>query len=417
MPGARMRSKQAARYNLRLAADQVATLAVFSAPPRHEFGLVDATLEVSRAAAHTHDRAEGGDGGFAAGDVQVDVGELAKSLHRRLFDRVLAVGELMLCEAGDAAAGPPTLLRVRVAEVNTLGEDEREEEPCYHCFRGRFQEATALRMIEKPGGGSGLRLACPGGGPAREEWYQQRGERATGSGSVGARAAATRHATRVHVTTSDGEMFPIKKALLKPCIALTKSVRDSAPAAPEVAVDVDCATLDRVLLFLESEALGKGDAYDFPLTLLPDLTAAARALSLRPLAELCEARSGEFASRVREWSFDEVKRKNATGEVWLVLDGMVLDVTRWLPEHPGGSTIIPGQALNLDCSRFFEVYHASRESFTFLEHFYMGEVRAEDLPSVPQPDEPPSGDFLEQLRMYCAAFRLRREAAAHLGAA
>jgi hypothetical protein len=24
--------------------------------------------------------------------------------------------------------------------------------------------------------------------------------------------------------------------------------------------------------------------------------------------------------------------------------GMVLDVTRWLPEHPGGSSIIPAQA-------------------------------------------------------------------------
>ena len=34
---------------------------------------------------------------------------------------------------------------------------------------------------------------------------------------------------------------------------------------------------------------------------------------------------------------------------------MILDVTRWLPEHPGGSTIIPTQALNIECSRFFEV--------------------------------------------------------------
>ncbi len=34
---------------------------------------------------------------------------------------------------------------------------------------------------------------------------------------------------------------------------------------------------------------------------------------------------------------------------------MILDVTRWLPEHPGGSSIIPAQALNLECSRFFEV--------------------------------------------------------------
>ena len=35
--------------------------------------------------------------------------------------------------------------------------------------------------------------------------------------------------------------------------------------------------------------------------------------------------------------------------------GMLLDVKRWLPEHPGGSTIIPRQGLNHDCARFFEV--------------------------------------------------------------
>ena len=34
---------------------------------------------------------------------------------------------------------------------------------------------------------------------------------------------------------------------------------------------------------------------------------------------------------------------------------MLLDVKRWLPEHPGGSTIIPKQGLNHDCARFFEV--------------------------------------------------------------
>ena len=34
--------------------------------------------------------------------------------------------------------------------------------------------------------------------------------------------------------------------------------------------------------------------------------------------------------------------------------GMLLDVRRWLPEHPGGSTIIPTQGLNHDCARFFE---------------------------------------------------------------
>ncbi len=56
--------------------------------------------------------------------------------------------------------------------------------------------------------------------------------------------------------------------------------------------------------------------------------------------------------------------------------GMVLDVTRWLPEHPGGATIIPKQSLNLDCARFFEVYHSSRESFLYLREFYVGELHS-----------------------------------------
>ena len=48
---------------------------------------------------------------------------------------------------------------------------------------------------------------------------------------------------------------------------------------------------------------------------------------------------------------------------WVVMDGMIFDLEAWLPEHPGGATIIPMQALNKDCSVFFELYHASREPF------------------------------------------------------
>ena len=39
----------------------------------------------------------------------------------------------------------------------------------------------------------------------------------------------------------------------------------------------------------------------------------------------------------------EIRERNERGECWLIIDGMVLDVTRWLPEHPGGNSIIPEQ--------------------------------------------------------------------------
>ena len=65
--------------------------------------------------------------------------------------------------------------------------------------------------------------------------------------------------------------------------------------------------------------------------------------------EHCQRRLGDSTSSLRLFAFDEIQRLNAAGGCWLVLDGMVLDVTRWLPQHPGGSKIIPRQSLNLDC--------------------------------------------------------------------
>ena len=75
---------------------------------------------------------------------------------------------------------------------------------------------------------------------------------------------------------------------------------------------------------------------------------------LMPMA-VANRRQGELVSRVRLYGLDELQRRNSAGECLLVIDGMVLDVTRWLPQHPGGSRIIPTQSLNVDATRFFEV--------------------------------------------------------------
>jgi cytochrome b involved in lipid metabolism len=56
-------------------------------------------------------------------------------------------------------------------------------------------------------------------------------------------------------------------------------------------------------------------------------------------------------------------------ETLLLLDGMVLNVSRWLDEHPGGSGIIPAQALDRDCTVFFEIYHVRERA---LGYFRMG---------------------------------------------
>jgi cytochrome b involved in lipid metabolism len=227
----------------------------------------------------------------------------------------------------------------------------------------------------------------------------------------------------VNIYTNDDEMFPVAKTLLRPCIALTSVVQEGRGkyrqinAGPEendteteckAVIDVGACTFDRVLLYLEHEA--RGETFRFDPLLASELQAAASTLKLSGLTNICNKVLGSFSERVRRkpyrygeileinsrgWEFGDhppelnqgtskITPTKKSGETFLILYGMVLDITRWLDEHPGGSTVIPTVALNVDCGIFFEIYHVSRQSYLYLKEFYVGELAAEDIPLVPQ---------------------------------
>jgi cytochrome b involved in lipid metabolism len=248
----------------------------------------------------------------------------------------------------------------------------------------------------------------------------------------GGAAAPPRSSARLCVlcVTSDGEEVPVKKKLLRPCITLTAQVledrgryreafetaRDAGVLegdAPVARVAVDCCAFDRVLLYLEAaaadaDAAGGASAAAaverFVSTVLDlptaeELLEPAQRLGCAGLEELCAVALGAMEARVRPGGipWDEVAARNKTGEVILVIDGMVFDVTRWLPHHPGGAAIIPKQALSMDSARFFEIYHAGNEPFKYLKEFYCGDIVPSDMPRVPRPEAAPSPEFLEIL--------------------
>ena len=184
------------------------------------------------------------------------------------------------------------------------------------------------------------------------------------------------------------------------------------------------------------------DEHEFDLEYTQEMLSAAEKLSIFGLIDLCQAKLGEFESRVRKsyirWSEivqrngyrnmpkssemnkkktdnmpvhksetsgeeSEKAKNNYDKETLLIIAGGVYDVTRWLPEHPGGNTIIPKQAVNKDATVFFELYHSSRKSFVYLKQFYIGELHPADLPLVPPAGKSkrlakPSPGFLEQIR-------------------
>ena len=393
--------------------------------------------------------------------VTVDGAALASALADRLSGRWVSVGELFA--ATDPASG--SRVRVRVAGVDVLPPAESVVAVGHHCFRGVVDARTAVFLHAEGDDRSGTTV----GGGARVTGSRSRRD---ADGAAEAEAAAA--AETVTVTTNDGEVFPVHRSLLRPCIALTRAIREAAPEgaassgkraewekaarreresgggtpvedgdsddgdsdsndsnarpdAPRVPatadVDVDCAGFDRALAWLEAESLGRAHP-EYDIRVVESMAATAETLGLRSLADACAARLGTHASRVRVRRWADITAHNDAGGAWLVVDGMVLDVKRWLPEHPGGDKIIPAQSLNAEAARHFELYHSSRESFLYLKHFYVGEVFADDRASVPLvPGPPASDDFLQQLREYTDDFRVDaaespepEEIRAHLGA-
>jgi hypothetical protein len=207
----------------------------------------------------------------------------------------------------------------------------------------------------------------------------------------------------VTIRTYDDELFPVKRRLLRPCISLTsvvqagKGIYNADSTQDTVSVPVDACTFDRVLLYLEHEA--RCEEFKFDPLIANDLLAAAIALGISGLQACCEKVLGSFQDRVRRTPIRlaEVLARNKAGhesnnpgtgkrsETLLIMSGMVLDISRWLYEHPGGSSIIPERGLNVDSTVFFEIYHASKQSFLYLKEFYIGELHPDDLPLVPQP--------------------------------
>mmetsp|Transcript_37980 Transcript_37980/g.62789 ORF Transcript_37980/g.62789 Transcript_37980/m.62789 type:complete len:362 (+) Transcript_37980:2-1087(+) len=328
--------------------------------------------------------------------------DLGGTLSKWLFRQPVSDNELFI------AAYKSTRLVLRVAELG--GEEMLEEEGIEaHIFRGLIGPRTEL-------------LVCPSTSYKGSASQQAVADGLQLTGVVKKKAARLRNILLVH--TNDGETFPVSKQLLRPCISLTSAIRrkPEGDQIVEEQVDVDCLTFDRVLLFLEVDAKGGADRFAFDIASLEEMAKAAQVLQYRQLRESCEKRLGDFQSRVRMHQWIEVVHHNNSGGCWITMDGMVFDLEAWLPEHPGGSTIIPQQALNKDCVVFFELYHASRESFQYLREFYIGELWPEERSMVPMEEETASAEFMQQIKDFCASFRLDVDkiailhARSHLGA-
>ena len=485
------------RINVHVAEDQTASFKAFEPPFDAPTDLFDIELEVrllrrGGSPSARRGRCDGDGGGDDEDDDSdddsdeddassadsdetrgcvVDGGALRASLRHRLRDCWVAAGELLCVEARDAREPERThVLRARVASVNAVDPASAAAlQPGYHCFRGTFSFDDTKTHVCVEEGTVGVNNDATRANARASVSPTLTVLDANPRDDFEKRAAVLARET-IAVETSDGEVFPVHRSLLRPCVALTRHVREAAAGGvassgkraqwerdmglemetettetssssssssrssrspPEASqkrpgqkqtlrIPVDCERFDKVLLWLERESLGSA-LPEYDVRTAEALVGAAETLGLVSLADACRASLGAHERRIKTHFWRDVLAHNEAGGVRVVVDGMVLDVKRWLPEHPGGDRIIPSQSVNVDATRHFELYHSSKESFLYLRAFYVGEIVAEDVGSIPPPktnratgavDPPASRAFLEQLREYTRGFRIDNKRAA-----
>lgn len=73
------------------------------------------------------------------------------------------------------------------------------------------------------------------------------------------------------------------------------------------------------------------------------------------------------------WS--EISKHNSLSDCWIVVNGRVYDITRYIPMHPGGSGIIEPYC-GRDATDIFYNIHSSA-AISLLEKYYIGDVGGE----------------------------------------
>jgi cytochrome b involved in lipid metabolism len=84
----------------------------------------------------------------------------------------------------------------------------------------------------------------------------------------------------------------------------------------------------------------------------------------------------------RKYTWQEIRRHNTATDCWIVIEGKVYDVSKWLKYHPGGTLPLLYSA-GQDCSSVFKAFHP----FSWIREkrlppFYIGDVSEPDNEGV-----------------------------------
>lgn len=98
--------------------------------------------------------------------------------------------------------------------------------------------------------------------------------------------------------------------------------------------------------------------------LAPRVATTQQAIKLEKQQEVNEpsGKADVATSSTKEFSVEEVAKHNKKGDIWVIVNGEVLDVTNFLPDHPGGEKAILLYA-GRDATEEFNMLHDPKVCF------------------------------------------------------
>ncbi|KAK4270237.1 hypothetical protein QN277_023298 [Acacia crassicarpa] len=87
-----------------------------------------------------------------------------------------------------------------------------------------------------------------------------------------------------------------------------------------------------------------------------------------------------MAGERKVFTLAEVSRHNDAKDCWLVINGKVYNVTKFLEEHPGGDDALIS-ATGKDATDDFEDVGHSTSAVSMMEEFYVGDIDSSTLSS------------------------------------
>ncbi|CAM6088609.1 unnamed protein product [Calypogeia fissa] len=108
------------------------------------------------------------------------------------------------------------------------------------------------------------------------------------------------------------------------------------------------------------------------------------------------------------YKLSEVEVHNSAKDCWLVIDGKVYDVTKFLEEHPGGDEVLLS-ATGKDATDDFEDVGHSNSAREMMAEYLVGEIDPSTIPTKatyvnpatqPQYNHDKSGEFIIKILQF-----------------